>query len=108
MVGVRPWKSLELVISGHVMKKLEIPVTVGAFQLVHDEHEVFFSNVMLGKPRLKKGESREEMPRGIQSLLIVLHFGVSRSSSDICGQSPSRGVKRSRMLLRAVERESAP
>ena len=74
MVGVRPWKSLELVISGHVMKKLEIPVTIDAFQLVDDEHEVFFANVMLGKPRPKKGESREEMSRGVQSLLIVFTF----------------------------------
>ena len=50
---------MELVISGHVMKKLEIPVTIGAFQLVDDEHEVFFANVLLGKPRPKKGESPE-------------------------------------------------
>ena len=36
--------------------------------------KIFFANVLMRKPRPKKRESCQELPRGIQSLFVVFAF----------------------------------
>merc|ERR1712240_349372 len=86
-----------------VIHQLETTDGDGNIQLLHDMSRY---DALRNQERSRESVVRS-CPEASSLSLLFLHFGVRRSWSDIWGHSPSKGVNRSLMLLRAVVRESA-
>ena len=53
--------------------------------------KIFFANVLLREPRSKQRESCQKLPRGIQSLFIVLAFWSEEELVRHLGPKPFQG-----------------
>ena len=88
IIRVRLWESLERVVPGHVVQKLYVPVPVGGLKLMDHKDKIFFTNVLLREPRSKQRKRCQKLPRGIQSLLIVLAFWSEKELVGHLGPKP--------------------